>query len=331
MTAPDAESLQKLQALGYLGGTESTPPGPRRDPKDMIAMWEREIGRANKLVADGKHEEALPLLKGLLNITLQDPGLWALLSLAQSSALRFEEALESRMRAIDLQPLDPDHWIQAARLHYSIGDLEAAQVALAEAERLDPAHGEIYLVRAVLALGAGRYAEAVALCQEGRARDPVRHTVTTWALQGKVYEAMGRLDNAKSAYESAYAADPLNPVARYGLGVRAERDGEHRRAVELLSRIGRGPIEWLESRNTLARAYLSLGQSAAALRVMRELVAAIPNNAQVHRNLGNLLFAMGRLTEAAESYRKATELDPRDAHSQHRLGLVLKELGGGEG
>ena len=323
----DDEARRKLQALGYVGGAETVPDGPPRDPKDMVAMWERQIIRANKLVASGRSEEAIRHLKGLFEITRHDAGVWALLSKAQTQALRFEESLQSRMRAIELQPDQPDHWIYLARLHYVTGDMKAARQALAEAERLDPAHGEIYLVRAEFARAGRQYEEALALCEEGRRRDPIRQTGNTWAFQGKVYNEMGRLAEAAAAYENAYAADPMNPAALLGLAVCAERDGRYQRTVELCSRVSPGHAEWLESRMILARAYLSLDRGDQAVNAMRELRAAAPNEAEVHRVLGDVLHRTGRLAEAEESYRRAIELNPRDARSHYSLGLALRDQG----
>ncbi|HUU99067.1 MAG TPA: tetratricopeptide repeat protein, partial [Phycisphaerae bacterium] len=70
-----------------------------------------------------------------------------------------------------------------------------------------------------------------------------------------------------------------------------------------------------------------LDRGDQAVNAMRELRAAAPNEAEVHRVLGDVLHRTGRLAEAEESYRRAIELNPRDARAHYSLGLTLRDQG----
>lgn len=323
---PDQQTLRKLRAIGYLGGQKSAAGTTLLDPKDMVGMWERKIATANKLVADGNFRESVPFLKELLNITLQDPGLWALLSRAQAQAGRTEDAIESGMHAVDLQPTDANHWIHVARLRYAGGDLEGANGDLEDAERIDPNNGEILLTQAVFASAAGQHQEAIDLCKQARRRDPGIQAAAS-AFLGKIYEEIRQLGAAAEAYRQAVEADPHQPAALLGLARNAGRARQYQRVVEFVSRIRVGPPEWLASRLLLAQSYIAIEQHASAERVLRELIAVAPKYPNAHQTLGNLLSLTDRSSEAAQAYHEAVELDPSNALTHHNLGVVLRDQG----
>ncbi|MHC4611216.1 MAG: sulfatase-like hydrolase/transferase, partial [Planctomycetota bacterium] len=211
MVALDPEAIDKLAALGYVRGGAVPTAGPPRDPKQMIALAESKLADASALVDRGRHEEAIPLVKELLAMTPSDAKLWSLLSYAQAQASLIDEAIASRRRSIELQPNDPNSWLHLGRMQYGTEDVAAASTSLAQAELLEPDHGEIFLVRARHALRAREYEQAIALCQEARKRDPTRHTATSWSLEARVYQEMGRPAEAEAAYERAFQAERLEP------------------------------------------------------------------------------------------------------------------------
>ncbi|MCH7527335.1 MAG: sulfatase-like hydrolase/transferase [Planctomycetes bacterium] len=322
----DDAARRKLEALGYIGGKKSAPAGSRIDPKDMVAMWERKIATASKLVVEGS-PRALPMLQDLLKITLQDPGLWALLSQAQTQAGQFADAIKSREKAIRLQPADASHWIHVARLEYVLGNIELARMNLDAAEEIEPKNGEIFLVRAELARAARDYERAIELCRQGRERDPIRHTMSTLVLEGRIHEEAGRPDKAAIAYQQAYDADPQHPGALLGLAKVAARAKQYQRVVDWLTQIHPGSSEWRESRLLLARTYSALDQAPQAEPILRELITVAPNHPGAHKTLGNALYAQGRHSEAVDSYRTSLKLNPRDAQTHYNLGVVLRDQG----
>ena len=215
-----------------------------------------------------------------------------LLSEAQAQARQPKQAIQSRMQAIELQPADPDNWIKVASLQYFTGDIEAARLALDQAERLQPNHGEIYLWRGEFARVAGDYDKAIELCEESRRRDPVRYTAPAWAFQGRLHEAMGQLGKAASAYQQAYEADPQDSGTLFGMAGLAQREGSWKRVVELTGKIHPSAPEWFLSQKLLARAYIALGKREEAVRILRQLAAILPGDTEVKETLDTLENSM---------------------------------------
>ena len=69
-----------------------------------------------------------------------------------------------------------------------------------------------------------------------------------------------------------------------------------------------------------------LGHSADAILLLDQVVAARPEWADAHNNLGNVLKESQRLEEAAASYERAIALRPDEADFHSNLGVVFKRL-----
>lgn len=192
----DQDAIDKLAALGYVRGSTVPEENALLDPKEVMALWDRKLAQAAALVSAQRAEEAIPVIKELLEVMPGDASVWLLLSGAQAEASLLDEALTSRMKAIELQPNDAGGWILLAELQYAKGDVEAWRVSLAEAERIEPEHGGVCLARAIHAMHTGQYQQALAYCEEARVRDPTRYTGRSRLLQGRIHQLMGRADEA---------------------------------------------------------------------------------------------------------------------------------------
>jgi Flp pilus assembly protein TadD len=76
-----------------------------------------------------------------------------------------------------------------------------------------------------------------------------------------------------------------------------------------------------------ARLRVEAGQLAEAERLYREVLAANPEAADAHHNLGYVLERAGRSEEAERSFRAALALRPDSADANSNLGNLLSRLG----
>jgi len=53
----------------------------------------------------------------------------------------------------------------------------------------------------------------------------------------------------------------------------------------------------------------------------------LPGDEEVHYNLGSTLHNLGRLDEAAASYRRALKIKPDYVEAHNNLGNALKDMG----
>ncbi len=111
------------------------------------------------------------------------------------------------------------------------------------------------------------------------------------------------------------------------LGVEKARIGDTGQAVELFNKaVAAGP-DVAETHYNLGVALEARGETVDAVAAYREAVFLKPELASAHNNLGMALRRLGQLDEAAAAYRQAIAQSASFAVAHNNLAVVLKELG----
>lgn len=181
----DAETRERLQALGYLGGAGAgISRGPLADPKDMIdvAML---VADANALLAAGRAAEALEVARRASARSPHDRTVLHTLAKIDLRLGRIADA-EAALRAFRAIQPKADDSILLAQILILDGRLEEAGRLLDEAEGLDPLHGGVHIARGDLLARLGRTEEARASYERARKVDPYRAGGTAAARLGRL-------------------------------------------------------------------------------------------------------------------------------------------------
>ncbi len=207
--SPDRETLQKLAALGYVGGggTQGENPLSRPDPKAMISVFNRLL-EANTALDTGNADAAARAAVETLALDRGNAFAMLILGKAERARGRYREAAVQFRGYLAQVPLSADAYLWLAICHLQLDDLDAA---LAEAElalAIDP-----------------RYAEAL-------------------TLRGELLAAGGRIDEGLHDLRAAVNINPDRPAAHIALGrtlartgQAAEADEQFRYALELATRL----------------------------------------------------------------------------------------------
>ncbi len=274
--ALDAETLARLQALGYVGGDPTAEAGDI-DPRDVIDLlpltWQvrQALGRGRLDVARRGVERLETRLSGTFGVDLleaqldraqgnwskaleaftdlylRSPGATLALQLGDLHATRgaWADARAWYIEALEIQPMSPEAMAGHVRATLALGEPRHAE-ELAERYLVTyPDHAELALVRAELLLADGRTAEAL--------QD------STWAL--------GRLPRSSRAH-----------------GVQAEAlwaSGQADLAIERLGDALRMDPVALEPRLRLTEWLLEVGRSAEASRTVAPAARLLPDDARV--------------------------------------------------
>ena len=94
-------------------------------------------------------------------------------------------------------------------------------------------------------------------------------------------------------------------------------------AVSITQKFPKYQFGW----KVLGALLLQTGKVSESLVFSQKAAKLIPQDAEVHYNLGVTLKELGRLDEAEASYRQAITLKPDLAEAHFSLGVTLKELG----
>ncbi|MGH9442466.1 MAG: sulfatase-like hydrolase/transferase, partial [Thermoanaerobaculia bacterium] len=276
--AADAEQVQKLASLGYLGaGRAPAVSGPLPDPRDHIGEI-RELKNAVKLDAERKHAEAADALREVLRRHPRMSDGWGALANALHKLGKNREAIEALRHQDALQPGDPNILASFATEYLELGDTAQAELY---ARRSIAIHGpaEAHQVLASVYLAQKNY--DAAQDEAERARGGYRSRKMPDVILAQVRKARGDLPGALRILDS----------------VEADRKAA-----------GQGPISDVAAfrGDILAR----MGRSREAEDAFHQELEYFPNNPRGWAGLAILYASEGRGTQARETLQKMVRNSP---------------------
>ena len=204
------------------------------------------------------------------------------------------QAIAAYAKAADLTPTDPEPHLSAALLDERQTDFPAAEAEYKKVLALAPQTNDPHSTEAAIGLTniymkSGRLADAEPLLRKlaaDRPDDPSLH------LQlGRVLAAENKNDDATAEFQAALKLDPKDTAA--------QRD--------------------------LADLYASAGKNDLAETAYRPLVAAAPNDADLHRALGRSLLLQKKFPEAQQEFLTAVRLNRDLADAYVDLAFAASE------
>ncbi len=178
---------------------------------------------------------------------------------------------------------DPIQLIQLAMQRHRAGHLTDAEALYRHILQLQPGHPDALHLLGLLAHQRGSYEEATGLLRKAiRSYPNAPHFHNNL---GETRRAMGLAEEAMTHYGRALALKP----------------------------------DFAEAHNNLAIAYASRGQLEEALASFTKALALAPT-AQIHCNIGRLMFDLGKKEEAQAHYEQALAMHPAYANALKGLG-----------
>ena len=226
---PDAETLARLQSLGYVGVT-APPQGARgADPKDAVTKLELiRAGMARAFRGDAR--AAIPILRRLLASDVRSYEIHMALGDAYVGTRQYQKAVDEYAAASLVNPTAASPFVAAARAQLAAGDVPGAQKALAQAERLEPASGEVLLAAGTVDEQEGRDADAMAAYDAALAANPsdasARARVAGMALR------LSQFDKAREQFTILLRMGYRPSRMHFGLGQIAQATGDAKTAAE---------------------------------------------------------------------------------------------------
>jgi Flp pilus assembly protein TadD/predicted Zn-dependent protease with MMP-like domain len=176
-----------------------------------------------------------------------------------------------------------------------------------------------------------------------RAGDLAPTSVEAQHLRGAALAALGRDQEAQTAYALALALDPDDPetlraVADFYINGKGERGRDALRLGLELAQRGSRRAEARRRRNPPlvadlavleAQALNDLGRSDEALSRVGAGLRIAPGRGDALHEKGVALFDLSRFAEAKVVLQKALGIQPDDAYTHQMLGLTLEQLGDG--
>lgn len=269
------------------------------------------VARAHRLEREGKLDEAVAFLRPLAEseqCTADAAYRFAHLRLAQDC---FDEAESWLRKALELR-------FEDARTHTNLGvvlDLQGrrdeAVRAFRRAIQVAPEEPAAYINLGALYGEMGRHDDA-ARCLE-RSLDLSATFDATFNL-ALVRFRQGEWEKAEPLLRSALHHRPDHSLTHYYLGLCLSKRGLLDDAVAAFVSALALDKDLISARHRLGKVYRRLGRGHDAVRELEAVARALPDDAQVLRELGLAYDSLSKKTESLRCFRRARILDAANGH-----------------
>jgi tetratricopeptide (TPR) repeat protein len=226
------------QVLGDLGLTEEAlslcrhaleSPEAALAPMAMRANLQEELGLA--LAREGQLEAARASLKSTVALDEHRPRAWANLGRCHHLLSAHDDARAAYERSLELNPHAWEVLRNLVALLTELGELPAAEAALAGWSKRRPDDPLPQIAMAELMLAQNRADEAVRLLEAAAERSP--DDVRLQAMLGGVFTQTQDFDRAEASYREALRCSPKDPALMSNLAVVLSHLGDITQAEEL--------------------------------------------------------------------------------------------------
>ena len=283
----DAETRERLEALGYLGADSHAPEldfdqlrPSEPSPKAMMPVWKR-YNEVKTLIRERQPRWQV-LLEKVRRLHAEDAGsgyyaryLEALVHLGRGDYDRARELLTALIR--EHGPVDYSAVLELATLELKHGEPEEARRLFGSALELRPEEPRLYFYLGWAAELLGEPEQAERDYRQALAFDP-DHSQALMNL-GNLLNDAGREAESEGFLKRAAAAAPYRPETHYNLGVVYYRRGEDERGRLYFERAVKIDPAYDQARFALASSLLALGAVDEARRELAHLVRHGTDNA----------------------------------------------------
>jgi arylsulfatase A-like enzyme/tetratricopeptide (TPR) repeat protein len=278
LTRATAESTERLQSLGYVGGRTIGSSARGTDPKDKITVW--------NAIEEGVDQLA------------RNP----------------EGARKSLSEALRLDPENGLALKYVADLDFRAGRFAEATAGYQRALAAGFRHVDVFVNLASIAEQRGRTADAHAALVEAVKVAP--HDADAWNRLGLLDAARGQLDAARRDFAQAIAAAPDRAETHYNLGLIERQAGNHAAARSHFEQaLVRNPRHD-KARYELATGWLAMGQPARALAEYRSALEIRPDYTEALFGAARAALELGRLEDARRDYEHFIRIAPPEYREQ---------------
>ena len=319
-------------------------------------MFRAQSNYGLALYHQNKPDIAKEVLTGALELNPSDAKAWNNYGLVQEDLADFAAAEEAFKIAVRLQPRFSGGHANLGRHYLGIGNLSNAEYHLEQAIELNPHNIEARVNRGRLFEQLGDYQRGEIQYRKALKLD--REYPPALNNLALVLERRGDIVGAEELLKQAVKFNPLHSESRANLLLlQLEDQGYSRREVyeQVLEQVTDQPLLWkvlgdlrardaewepaIQAYNTslelapylkgvkasLADAYRSNGNVAAAIAMYQEAIKESPGNIGLLSDLASAYSDIGRFEEAIKVTKKALKMVPSDPRNRDNLEL-LKQL-----
>ena len=341
--AGDAELIQKLRNLGYIGAERMT----AHNNRGVIALDEGDVDAA---IVD--FEKALQA---------GDAGTMVRTNLARAYLTKgdLDKARSYTEAVLHDEPNNKLALLLLSSVEIKRDDLASAETHLRRATAVDPTFVQARSKLGELLRKRGRDDEALAEFRKvveiapispveyndigniyrdrrrlDQAMEAYREALRVDAQYIGAYNNLGlclqeleRLDEAKALYDKALVIRPENPVLRNSMGTLLALKGDREGALAEFERAAKADPDWPVPQGNLATLLLEAGRSAEARPAFERWITIEPDSIDARLGLGLALLMLQDQDGAVARFRDVLIRDPGNFRAHTALGETLLRQG----
>jgi len=266
----DDETVQMLQALGYMDESDAPKGVEGMDPKDGVVLF-NEMDEARQLALASDYEAAKKILVGLMKRAPRNASVRNLLAMCELYLGNMDVVEKLYLESLSHEPRQPQVLTQLARLRIADGKLDAARARLRKALEVDPAFIEAMIFMAYIERKEGKPEAATSWYDKAIKADP--NNPAPYQQYGDFYFRRNEFAKAKGWYEKALNAQPESYLGALQAGMSALRSSDLPIAESYFQRaIQNGPSEWTPIYN-LACVQMKKSDADAAFGYLQRAIA----------------------------------------------------------
>ncbi len=233
----------------------------------------------------------------------------------------FDSAVQSFTAALAIHPDYADLRFKLALAFLRTGDHDGAKRELGAALAINPEYMEAHFYIGIANLDQKRYREAIANFETAASLKPDYADLQCYL--GATFFYLGELDRARTALEKSLALSPGYAKARYYYGLLLYALNDRKRAIEYLS----DATKHEERKNAVdlsfALVHLREGNLEQAMTVLKDILDAGGESADVLYFLGECYLRTEKPADAERFFRRALEINPRFLRAKEKLAHIL--------
>lgn len=309
----DEETREKLAALGYIGSfsASSKLDGKKlANPKEKIVVFNK-LSRAREIGLKGKTEEAIAIIKGIIN---EDPDIIdAYFSLGNIYFKNgdYEEAIKYFKEALDRRPDDTFTIINIANAYRRMGNQEEAEKFILHYLKRGVEDSSLLFIIAGIKAIQKKYDEALEYYRECLELNP--SSSSSHNAMATIYLSREEYEEAEKHVKQALELNPKLHNVYYNLAQILEHKGDLTAAADAyLTELENFPLNFRASFN-LSRLYRLMGRVEDEEKYLMKTMDINPDFPLSYFYLARIYLNRGEKYEKAiELVKKGIELKPEE-------------------
>jgi tetratricopeptide (TPR) repeat protein len=275
----------------------------------------------------GRFEEAILSFNKAIEINPNNVPAWSNKGWTLDKLERFEEAIKCYDKAIEISPNGSSFtWFNKGQALKNLSRFEDALQSFAKAIEIDPKYEDAWFQKARALYELGRFEEARLSYDKAIELNPNNEEI--WFHKGLAFGKLARFEEALLSLDNAIALNPSKQKAWLLKGDVLNSLGHFEEAIKCIDKAFEINLNIDEQAWVIKGAALGgLGRFEEALLNVDKTIKINPNNDAAWMVKGMALGGLGRFEEARLSYDKAIELNTNYYGAWVNKGWTLGKLG----